>query len=84
MNQILTTLSIAFSLFILMDPMGNVPIFISLLKEISSKRQRRIIFRELLIALLIIILFNFLGEPLLGFLGVKAHSIMIAGGIILF
>ncbi|MBI3900769.1 MAG: hypothetical protein HY324_01300, partial [Chlamydiia bacterium] len=49
----LSLFSISFSLFLLMDPIGNIPLFISFLKGIEPKRQRSIITRELLIALLI-------------------------------
>lgn len=74
----------AFALFLLMDPIGNVPIFVSVLKDIDPKRQRKIIIRELVIALIIIILFQFIGDALLGFLNVKMPTILISGGIILF
>ena len=77
-------LSLAFALFLLMDPIGNVPLFISVLKEIKPKRQRVVIFRELFIALCIIILFNFLGSGLMHFLHIHHDTIQIAGGIILF
>lgn len=80
----MTLLAIAFSLFLLMDPIGNIPLYISFLKEIDEKRQRWIIFRELIIALFIIILFNFLGAALMEFLNVTEDTIQIAGGIILF
>lgn len=76
--------SIAFSLFLLMDAIGNVPIFLSVLKEIDPKRQRFIIFRELLIALFIIIVFYYLGEMLLNFLSISQQAVLISGGIILF
>lgn len=76
--------SMAFALFLLMDSVGNVPIFVSILKDIDPKRQRAIIFRELCIALFIIALFNFIGDALLGFLNVKMPTILISGGIILF
>ncbi len=76
--------SIAFSLFLLMDPIGNIPFYISFLKGLDSKRQRYVIFRELVIALVIIILFNFIGDGLMKFLHVQNDTIQIAGGIILF
>ena len=76
--------SMALALFLLMDPIGNVPIFVSVLKDIDPRRQRAIIIRELIIALIIIILFNFLGDALLGFLNVTMPTILISGGIILF
>jgi multiple antibiotic resistance protein len=76
--------TIAFSLFILMDSLGNIPLYIAFLKEIPPKRQRWIILREMLIALFVIVLFNFIGDGLLRFLGVTEATVQIAGGIILF
>jgi multiple antibiotic resistance protein len=76
--------SIAFSLFLLMDPIGNIPFYISFLKGVEQKRQRWIIFREMMIALFIIILFNFVGDGLMRFLKVGEDTVQIAGGIILF
>ncbi len=76
--------SMAFAFFLLMDPIGNVPIFISILKDIDPVRQRKIIIRELIIALIIIIIFNFIGDALLKFLNVTMPTILISGGIILF
>ena len=67
-----------------MDPVGNVPLFIALLKDFSVKRQRIIILREMLIALAIIIAFVFFGEGLLNLLGISEMTIEIAGGLILF
>ena len=74
----------AFALFLLMDPIGNVPIFVSVLKDVHVKNHKRIILRELLIALFIIILFHFIGDGLLQFLKVSTPTILISGGIILF
>jgi multiple antibiotic resistance protein len=76
--------SIAFSLFLLMDSVGNVPLYLSVLKNLDSKKQRVVILRELLIALFIIILFMFLGDGLMAFLRISDSTIEIAGGIILF
>jgi multiple antibiotic resistance protein len=80
----MTLFSIAFSLFLLMDPIGNIPFYISFLKGVDPKRQRWVICREMGIALLIIVLFNFLGDALMKFLKVEEDTIQIAGGIILF
>ena len=77
-------LAMAFSLFLLMDSIGNIPLFISILKGIPRKRQLQIIFREMLIALAIMILFNFLGDHLLDALQVTQYTVLISGGIILF
>jgi len=78
------TFSIALSLFILMDSFGNVPIFIALLKQSTPKEQKRIILRELCIALGAILVFFFAGNPLLNLLHISPCSVSIAGGIILF
>jgi small neutral amino acid transporter SnatA (MarC family) len=76
--------SLSLALFLLMDPIGNIPIFISVLKKVKPKRQKIIIFRELIIALIIIIFFNFLGEYLLHLLKISQPTVQIAGGVILF
>ncbi len=76
--------SIAFSFFLLMDSIGNLPVYISLLKEIDPRRQKLIILRELLIALIVIVFFYFLGSVFLDILGIQQASVNIAGGIILF
>lgn len=76
--------SIAFSLFLLMDPIGNVPIYAAVLKKVPPHRQRIIIIRELLIALAVIFFFTLIGDTLLSFLGISHETILIAGGIILF
>ena len=76
--------SIAFTLFLLMDSIGNVPLYLSILKHLDGKRQRIVIFRELVIALVVIILFMFLGDGLMDFLQISDSTIQIAGGIILF
>lgn len=67
-----------------MDSIGNIPIFLSILKEIEPKRQRVIIFRELFLALLITIGFYYAGDPVLGFLRISPGAVLISGGIILF
>lgn len=76
--------TIALSMFFLMDSIGNVPIFISILKKFPPKRQRIIIFRELLIALAIMLVFYFIGDYFLSALGISDQSLRISGGIILF
>lgn len=77
-------ISIAFSLFLLMDPIGNIPFYVSLLKDIDHKKQMKIILRELIIALFVIIFFNFLGNYILKILRISEQTTMISGGIILF
>ncbi len=77
-------LSIAFTLFLLMDAIGNIPFFVSILKDIKPPRQRIIIMRELFIALAVMLFFNFLGDAVLRALHIARYSVLISGGIILF
>ncbi len=79
----MTLLSAAVLLFFVMDPIGNVPLFLTALRDVPVERQRRIIVRELLIALVILIAFLFLGRFLLGMLHVSPPALTTAGGVIL-
>ena len=74
----------AITLVLVMDPLGNVPIFLSLLSRFDRKKQLRIIFRECFIAFLILSLFLFFGRYILAGLHLSMASLSIAGGIILF
>src|SRR4051812_32154640 len=67
-----------------MDPVGNIPFFLSTLKEVNPARQTRVIFRELLIAYGVMVIFLFLGESLLGVLQISGPALSLAGGVILF
>lgn len=71
-------------LLLIMDPLGNLPIFMSVLKHLEPKRRRVVLMREMLIALLIMLLFLFAGEKILAFLNLRTETVSISGGIILF
>jgi multiple antibiotic resistance protein len=70
-------------LFLVMDPLGNLPLFLSALKQVPPERQRRVVLREMLIALTVLMLFLFLGGSLLRLLGLSEPALSAAGGIIL-
>jgi len=80
----MTILSASLLLFLVMDPFGNIPFFISALKNVDPKRYKRIVLRELFIALAILLIFLFFGHYILKFLGISEPSLTISGGIILF
>ncbi|SNY72759.1 YhgN family NAAT transporter [Pantoea sp. GL120224-02] len=71
-------------LLLIMDPLGNLPIFMSVLKHLEPKRRRAVLIREMLIALIIMLLFLFTGERILAFLNLRTETVSISGGIILF
>jgi multiple antibiotic resistance protein len=77
-------LSAVITLFIVMDPLGNVPLFLSLLKTVPPRRRRLVLVREILIAYGVLIGFLLLGKSLLQLLGLQAEAVSIAGGIVLF
>lgn len=80
----MTILSATLLIFLVLDPVGNVPAFMCILKGMEPKRQARIIIREMLIALAILIAFMFLGPYILLTLQISQPALSIAGGIILF
>ena len=75
---------LTFLFLVVMDPWGNIPIFISFLKHFDQKRQRAIIIRELLIAFGFLILFLFFGQGFFQLFNVREGSLQMAGGIFLF
>ena len=77
-------LSVAFTLFLVMDPLGNIPLFLSALREVPAERRRRVLVRELFIAYAVLVACLLVGPPLLRSLDLDQESISIAGGIVLF
>lgn len=79
----MSTLSAALLLFLVMDPLGNIPLFMTTLKKVDEKRQRFVVVRELFFALAFLIGFLFLGQYLLQLLHLSETALTTAGGIIL-
>ena len=71
-------------LLLVMDPLGNIPLFVSLLKKVPPQRRNRIIVRECVIAFALLLFFVFFGRWILVLLGLSDTSLNIAGGVILF
>lgn len=80
----MTLASAALLLFLVIDPLGNIPFFLATLKNVAPEKRRKIIGRELLIALGVMVIFLFAGRYLLNLLHISEPSLSIAGGIILF
>jgi multiple antibiotic resistance protein len=76
--------SAAITLIFVMDPLGNIPIFLSTLSHVEPKRRYWVIFRESIFAFLILCAFLFFGNNILSGLGVSQPALSISGGIILF
>jgi len=72
------------TLFLIMDPLGNIPLFLSVLKDVRPERRRRVLIREILFAYVVLLTFVFLGRFILQLLSLQQETISIAGGIVLF
>ena len=80
----MTITSAALLLFLILDPLGNIPIFLSLLRGMPAQRQRFVVARELLIALGVLLVFLWGGRYALELMHLRQESVSIAGGIVLF
>ncbi|MDA0867207.1 MAG: NAAT family transporter [Cyanobacteria bacterium] len=80
----MTIFSAVLLLLLVMDPFGNVPLFLSVLNPVAPERRRQVIVRELLIALAFLLVFLLAGRYLLAAIGISESVLTAAGGIILF
>jgi multiple antibiotic resistance protein len=79
----MTILSASMLLFLVMDPFGNIPLFMTALGNVEQEKHSRIIVRELLIALGVLVVFLFLGQYLLRLLQIGETALTAAGGTVL-
>ncbi len=71
-------------LLILLDPLGNIPLLISLLRPLAPARRQRVVLRENAIAAALLVVFVFIGDWLLAALRLSPAALEISGGLILF
>jgi multiple antibiotic resistance protein len=83
MDLLRTFLSTFIPLFVAIDPFGMVPIFLAVTDGMPDRRRRQVSFEAVATALVICLLFMFLGERLFSFLGVRDYDFRIAGGVLL-
>jgi multiple antibiotic resistance protein len=76
--------SAVITLFLIMDPLGNIPMFLSALKTVPPARRQRVLVREILFAYIVLLACVFVGSAALELLGLEQETISIAGGIVLF
>jgi MarC family membrane protein len=74
----------AILLFMVMDPFGNIPFFLSALQRVPEPGRLRVAARELAFALLVLLFFLFFGRPVLDVLHISDPALTTGGGIILF
>ncbi len=80
----MTLYSAAITLILVMDPLGNIPLFLSVLNQVSPQKRKKIILRESIIAFIILAFFLFFGQIILEGMQISEPALQIAGGIILF
>jgi multiple antibiotic resistance protein len=76
--------SAVLTIFLVMDPIGNIPVFLSVLKDVKEQRQSRIVARESVFALFILLFFLFFGPSLMNLLDIRLEALYISGGVLLF
>ncbi len=72
------------TLFVIIDPIGLSSLFLAITDGYTTKRRKTTALRAVLIALVILLAFLFVGEPLLRYIGVTIDALRIAGGLLLF
>ena len=80
----MSTWSAALLLFLILDPLGNIPVFLGLLRPLAPNRRRIVLARELVIALFVLMAFLFGGQYVLAAMHLRQESVSIGGGIVLF
>jgi len=71
------------ALFIVVDPLGNIPIFMSLTKKMGKEQRKKTFDTATITGFILLLSFALAGQQILLFFGVSIHSFMIAGGILL-
>ncbi|MDA8196855.1 MAG: MarC family protein [Actinomycetota bacterium] len=71
------------TLLVIMDPLGNVPIFLSLTKNVAPKAQRHLALQAVLVAGAVIGSFALFGQEILSYLGISIPALQGSGGLLL-
>lgn len=80
----LTLLTVTLTLFLIMDPLGNVQSYLTLFKDIPPAKQKKIVIREMLIALAVMLFVYAAGEFLFQFLDLSEVAVRISSGVVMF
>ena len=71
------------TLFIIVDPIGNVPIFIGLTEQMNKAQRMKVFHTAIITGIVLLLAFAIAGHQILIFFGISIHSFMIAGGLLL-
>jgi len=71
------------ALFIIVDPFGNIPIFVGLTEGIPDAQKKKVYDTAVLVGTALLLVFAFAGQGILSLFGLSIYSFEIAGGILL-
>ena len=72
------------SFFTLTNPLGTMPVFLTMTQGMNERERRSIVWRATLVAFITIMVFTFAGQFLFMFFGISTNGFRIAGGFIIF
>lgn len=78
------TFEIALLLFLVVDPFGNLPLVLALLRGLDDRRYRQVVLRETALAFAVLFAGALFGAALLRALAIEQPALQVAGGVILF
>lgn len=84
MDSIGAAITFTLQLFIIVDPVAAVPLFLAITPTNTAEERRRMARRGCLVAFLVVTFFLLAGPPLLGYFGIGTPAVRIGGGILLF
>jgi multiple antibiotic resistance protein len=73
----------AIALFIIVDPLGNIPIFVGLTENMAINQRKKVFNVATLVAFVLLLVFAFTGNEILTIFGISIESFEVAGGILL-
>jgi multiple antibiotic resistance protein len=76
--------TVAFNLFLIVDPVAAVPVFLYITKENTKGERRKMVLKACIVAFLVLAFFAVIGRSLLEYFKISTGAVRIAGGILLF
>jgi multiple antibiotic resistance protein len=83
MDEFITLAQAIIALFIIVDPLGNIPIFIGLTEKLDGAQKKKVYNTAVLVGAVLLLVFAFVGQELFRLFGISLQSFEIAGGILL-
>jgi len=71
------------ALFIIVDPFGNIPIFVGLTENVSDAQRKKTFNTAMVVAFVLLLVFEFTGQEIFSIFGLSIYSFEVAGGILL-